>query len=467
MSHNSKRQFNSEDSQIESLQPTPLNDLGSHWAVDRRSLLKMATIAGIGGSPWLTRLGSRLAHANRMAQKNGATRGAKPKSVIVLWLEGGPSQLETFDPHPGTKFSGETRAIKTRTPGVSIGSDLGNVAEQMDSIALVRSVTSKEADHERAIYNVKTGYRPDPTLIHPSLGSVICKETENDGSKMIDIPRHVSILPGNSPPRGGFLGDRYDAFMLNDPKDPVPDVTRTVDKDRFDRRLDDLKKIVSPAFARGRIIQNEGDQSIDAQLTKDAVRMMTAEQLSAFKVLAEPKSLRDQFGDTPFGRGCLTAIRLIEVGVRCVEVRLGGWDSHVNNHNIQKGRIEILDPAYAALLAELKKRELLDDTIVVCMGEFGRDPKINPAGGRDHWPHGFSIGLSGGGFVGGRVHGETAANPKLDRENPLQDVKEPYPIEDIHASIHHGLGIDSTLEYNTPIGRPMAISQGKPIRGLF
>ena len=171
--------------------------------------------------------------------------------------------------------------------------------------------------------------------------------------------------------------------------------------------------------------------------------------------------------DTPFGRGCLAAVQLIEAGVRCVEVTLSGWDSHANNHEIQADRISVLDPALAAMIKDLKNRDLLDDTIVVCGGEFGRTPYMNVVGGRDHWPHGFSIALAGGGIVGGRVIGETSPKPKRESNDRLSDLADPQPIENIHASIFHALGIDFTQEYPTPIGRPMKFSEGQVIKGLF
>jgi uncharacterized protein (DUF1501 family) len=190
--------------------------------------------------------------------------------------------------------------------------------------------------------------------------------------------------------------------------------------------------------------------------------MMSSDQLAAFDISDVPAAERLKFGDTPFGRGCLAAIRLIEAGVRCVEITLTGWDTHVNNHELQAGRIEILDPAFANLIGELKQRELLDSTLVVCGGEFGRTPWLNSVGGRDHWPQGFSMALAGGGIPGGRVVGETSSQPKR-QGNPLEDLKDAHPVEDVHATILSTLGIEYARELQTPIGRPMQICQGRPI----
>jgi uncharacterized protein DUF1501 len=432
-----------------------LNNCRSLSHLNRRTLLKAA---GLSGLAWLTPVAERLARA-----EEEAPRGAPAKSVIVLWMQGGPSQLETFDPHPGTKISGDTKAIKTAAPGVSIAEALPLVAEQMESIALVRSVWSKEGDHERATYNGKTGYRPDPTLIHPAIGAVLCHQLKDN----VEIPRHVSILPNQWSARGGYLGDEYDAFRVYDPQGPIPDVSRLVPEERFKRRLADLQNVVESEFARGRLKNLDKGKTLHATSVEKARVMMTSDQLKAFDVKLAPESQRKAYGDTPFGRGCLAALRLIEVGVRCVEVTLEGWDTHANNHEFVKNNNKILDPAYAALLRDLKERKLLDSTVVLWGGEFGRTPQINPLEGRDHWPHGFTIALAGGGIRGGQVIGETSPDPKAGEKNHLDDVKEPHNIADIHATVLSALGIRFEKELTTPIGRPMRISDGSVIKGLL
>ena len=280
---------------------------------------------------------------------------------------------------------------------IIIGDGFEQTAEQMDSISLIRGVTSKEGDHLRAVYNIKTGFRPDPTLVHPAIGSVICHQLQGDSDRAVEIPRHVSILPGQAPGRGGYLGDAYDAFKVFDPAQPVPDVKAHVEKKRQLERIQNLR-VVDQQFLQKRRTNNVvrgtlGNHNLDA-----ALKMMSSEQIKAFDVSQVPTAERVQFGDTPFGRGCLAAIRLIETGVRCVEITLGGWDTHANNHELQAGRINILDPALASLVKELKKRDLLESTVVVCGGEFGRTPHMNPVGGRDHWPHGFSLAIGVGEF---------------------------------------------------------------------
>jgi hypothetical protein len=425
-----------------------------------RSPLGTLVVEGLGlsGISWLTPVAERLTRASE-----STPRSRPAQSLIVLWMAGGPSQLETFDPHPGSRIAHDaTRAMKTAAADIQIADSLPLVAEQMQSISLVRSLVSKEGDHQRATHNVKTGYRPDPTLVHPSLGAIVCHQLTDD----VEIPRHVSILPGQFPARGGYLGDQYDAFKTFDPNGPIPDVTPRVSAQRAARRLDDLSNVLERGFARGRVKTLEHRTQHIASI-EAARRMMSSEQLNAFDVRNAPAPLRASFGETPFGRACLAAVQLIEVGVRCVEVTLDGWDTHTNNETIVRGRCEILDPAFAALIKELKARDLLSSTVVLWAGEFGRTPRVNPAGGRDHWPHGFTAAVAGGGIVGGRVLGETS--PELDEKtlDKTRHVREPRSVEDLHATILHALGIDYKKEIETPIGRPMALCSGQVIRELF
>ncbi len=406
---------------------------------------------------------SSIARSLAMADETGLTDPARPKNVILLWLEGGASQLETFDPHAGTRIGGETNAIQTSVAGLQISDLLPQIAEQMHLCSLVRSVTGKEGDHARAVYNAKTGFRPDPTLRHPSVGSILC-HADQRGS---DIPRHISILPESSPARGGYLGAAYDAFKIGDPASTVPDITARTDDNRFARRISDLSDVVEKEFRRGRLAKMESMRTLHQSATDSALKMMSSEQLDAFDVSSESKMTRDAFGDTPFGRGCLAASRLIEVGSRCVEVTLSGWDSHVANHSLHRSAAGTLDPALASLLTRLKDRDLLESTLVVCGGEFGRTPKMNAAEGRDHWPHGFSILLAGLGMRRGVVYGSTSPNPKLDPNQPLADIENPVTIEDIHATILTAIGIEPSNEIETPIGRPMKRSEGKPITEIL
>jgi uncharacterized protein (DUF1501 family) len=411
-------------------------------ALDRRGFL----IAS--GMSWLTPVGQLLARQAEL--ENGPAR-----SLILLWLAGGPSQLETFDPHPGTMYAGGTKAIKTAASGIELAEGFEQLADQMGSIALVRSMVSKEGDHERGTYMMKTGYRPDPTVEHPSIGAVCCHELPVAAA---DIPRHISILAGQWPSRGGYLGGEYDAFLAGDPKEKLPDVTAAVTGPRDLARVSDLD-VVERAFARGRSAR------VQATLHRDTLErarvMMTSEQLRAFDIAQEPEAVRNEYGNTPFGRGCLAARRLIEAGVRCVEVTLEGWDSHVNNHEIHRKQVKQLDPAFAALMRHLRCRRLLERTIVLCCGEFGRTPKINPLGGRDHWPTGFSLAIAGGGLKCGQAIGET--DPQGNK-NPVR----PTSVEDVHATVLRALGLNPLKQNIAPLtGRPMKLSAGRPIPELL
>jgi hypothetical protein len=361
----------------------------------RRGALKLAALGGVS---WLTPVAELLA---RNAETN---RGSEPaQSLIFLWLAGGPSQLETFDPHPGKAIAGGTEAIRTSVTGIHLANGYERLADQLEHVALVRSVVSKEGDHERGTYTVKTGYRPNPTVVHPSVGAICCHQLPVAGA---EIPRHVSILDTQWPSMGGFLGKQYDAFKCDDPAQKVPDITAHVADQRIDRRLADLN-VIESAFSRGRMKTAAG--TLHRETLASARAMMTSSQIAAFEVSREPEAVRKSYGDSPFGRGCLAARRLIEVGVRC---------------------------------------------------EFGRTPQVNRLNGRDHWPHGFTMLLAGGGIRRGVVVGET--DPEGGRK-----LKDPYEVADVHATVLTALGLDPTHEELAPIGRPIKLSEGKPIAALL
>jgi len=420
-----------------------MGSLGSK-AIDRRGILRLGGLAGLG---WLTPVGRLLA--------DQAERGREPaRSVILLWMAGGPSQLETFDPHPDTRSAGGTRAIATAAKGVRLADGFGRLAEVMDRVSVVRSLVSKEGDHERGTFLMKTGYRPDPTVEYPSIGAICCHELPGGGT---EIPRHVSILPGQWPARGGFLGGEFDAFQLGDPARPLPDVAAQVPAAREARRVADLD-VIEESFARGR--RDRVAATLHRETLGRARVMMTSEQLRAFDLKLEPEGVRLEYGDTPFGRACLAARRLTEVGVRCVEVTIGGWDSHVNNHQIHKARAAELDPAFAALIRDLDGRGQLGRTVVLCGGEFGRSPALNRLGGRDHWPIGYSLAIAGGGLKGGIAVGAT--DPE-GRKDPIR----PAGIADVHATVLAALGLDPARENVSPVGRPIKLSEGKVIGELM
>ncbi len=413
--------------------------------------------AGVLGasSLWMTQLAERLAIAD--------DKTSRPKSLLMIWLQGGPSQLDTFDPHAGSRIGGDVKSISTAIKGIEIADTLAATAEQLQHACLVRSMISKEGDHERATYHLKTGWRPEPTVVHPAIGSVLCYQSENN----IEIPRHISILPSQWPARGGFLGPSYDAFQIGDPAEPIPNLVSRVSDNQLKTRLGPLLETLESEFQRGRLANLDRERTVHRATTQRAVTMMSSEQLTAFDVKAEGTQTLKQFGDSAFGRGCLAAIRLLAAGVRCVEIELTGWDSHINNHEFQAGNAKILDAALAATLSELAARGLLDNTVVFCGGEFGRTPRINPAEGRDHWPHGFSVLLAGGGFRRGYVHGKTATEIDEQASDPTIFTADPVTVQDLHATLLHALGVNFEEEMLTPIGRPLKWSDGKLVRQLL
>lgn len=431
----------------------PLRRDAWNYALSRRGLLQASAAAGMS---WLTPLAQILAEpaATRLG------KDAPAQSLILIWLAGGASQLETFDPHPGKLISGGTKAVSTKVKGISLAEGLPRLAEQMDLFSLVRSTTSAEGDHERGTLMVKTGYRPQAPDSYPTLGAVLCHRLPDQCSDLpfkTDIPRHVTILPDGFNTGGGFLGAQYDPFRCYDPKSKVPDVEPRASEERTRERLKDLEQ-VEAAFRRRRMKQVEAARH--AATVAEARTMMTSDQLKAFDIDLEPKALRDSYGDTPFGRACLAARRLTEVGARCVEVTLSGWDAHANNHGIHAERLKTFDPAVAALLADLKARSLLSRTVVLVMSEFGRTPKLNPLEGRDHWPHGFSVALAGGRIQGGRVIGET--DPEGGKK-----VSNPVAVPRIHATVLAALGLDPAAENISPVQRPIRLADGEPLQELF
>lgn len=388
----------------------------------------------------------------RAAQKRGTER---VKSLIILWMGGGPSQLETWDPHPGTKIGGEVKAIPTRVKGLEIADLYPQMAEQLQDLNVVRSLVTKEGDHERGTYMVKTGYRPDPTLRHPTLGAILETELPLAG---VEIPRHIALGDSQWPGWGGFLGAEHDAFKVYNPGYDLHNMQSFRSKESQTRRLANLN-VLEQAFQSGR--QAQAKKTLHSDAIKRALQMMSSEQLRAFKIQDESQATRTAYGDTQFGRGCLVARRLVEEGVRSVEVTLNGWDSHARNLESHRSNAAILDPAFAALMHDLRQRDLLQSTVVLCIGEFGRTPQINPLEGRDHWPTGFSCVIGGGGLRSGLVIGQT------DLEHAKTEPADPIQVPDLYATLLKLFGIEYNKEVITPIGRPMAYSSGKPIARLL
>jgi hypothetical protein len=298
-------------------------------------------------------------------------------------------------------------------------------------------------------------------VVHPALGAILARELPNEA---IEIPQHVSLASGNGMvvPRGGYLGDEYDAFRIFEPGDNVGNMQSGVSDERQDRRLAGLD-IVSQTFRRGRRISVEN--TLHQHVIERALTMMSSEQLAAFEIEDETRETVDRYGDSRFGRGCLVARRLVESGVRSIQVVLEGFDTHVANFSGHETQAEQLDPGFAALIHDLVERDLLESTIVLCIGEFGRTPRINGGEGRDHWPNGFSCVVGGGGLNSGLVIGET--DPDAQQADTSIKPADPIEVPDLYATILHQMGVAYEEELMTPIGRPLALCQGSAIGRLL
>jgi hypothetical protein len=365
-------------------------------------------------------------------------------------MNGGPSHLDTFD----LKSAGSWRPIATRAPAIQICEHLPQLADVADRLCLLRGMTSKEGNHERARHLLHTGYSPNPTVSYPALGSWVNEEL---GDPRSDLPGFVSI---DGPAAGaGFLGVQHDPFVVLDPAQPPDDTDypRDVGFVRFVRRRGALESLEAGFAAETRDLKIDQRRSVYAK----AVRMMYSPRLKAFELGDEPDRLRAAYGDSDFGRGCLMARRLVEAGVKFVEVELDGWDTHQNNFDRTRTLMRTLDPAMATLIRDLESRSLFDSTLVVWAGDFGRTPKINENEGRDHFPQAWSVVLAGGGVRGGLVHGAT------DGEGG-KVVEHPTSVPDLMATLAVQLGLDPERAKVAPVGRPIAVTdRGRPIREIL
>jgi hypothetical protein len=419
--------------------------MSRHGVLGRRGFLR-----SIGGA---TAGGLSLGWLDSMTLRADEIR-KKGRSCILLWMNGGPSQFETFDPKPGTSTGGETKAIATAVSGIQVAEHWPETAKAMNDIALVRSLTNKEGNHQRAVYQLHTGYVPSGSVKHPSIGSLAASELGEVG---FDLPHFVSIAGFTQ--GATFLGVEYEPFAVQDPNRPPQNATlpMAVTSKRYTRRLGLLKKIEQDFADSGGKIAVEDHQA----LYQKASNMVLSPRIKAFDLGEEPVKLRDSYGRTSFGQGCLLARRLVEAGVTFVEVQLNGWDTHQDNFTRVADLAGQADPGFATLVTDLKQRGLLDTTLVVWMGEFGRTPRVNPNTGRDHWPRSFNAALAGGGVRGGQVIGATNADGT--------DVKDhPVTVPDLLCSLCNSLKIDPRKENTSPLGRPLKIVDGgETVKKLF
>jgi uncharacterized protein DUF1501 len=389
-----------------------------------------------------------------------ADRGRRDISCIVLFQNGGASQLDTFDPKPDapSDIRGSFKAIPTAVPGIHISELLPRTAKSMKRFSIIRSMRSDEAIHERARQYIFSGTKPRNELIQPSYGAVISKEL---GSKN-GLPPFVVIPERDLSAEAGFLGSAYDPFIAGNPNAKnysVKDLTLPLGVTLEDARARaQLLTTLDSAFMKAE--QSPLIESMDEFYKKAFELISSPAAKKAFNIGEEPEKLRDAYGQTAVGQGALLARRLIEGGVRLATVFHGGYDTHVNHEKSTQPLMADFDQAFSTLLEDLEQRGRLETTLVLVIGDFGRTPKINFSGGRDHWPRGFSVALAGAGIQGGRAIGKSdgQAGEPVDR---------PVSIEDLGATVYKALGIDYTKNYHAN-GRPIAINkEGHPVQELF
>jgi hypothetical protein len=372
------------------------------------------------------------------------------KACILLWMQGGPSQFETFSPLEGHGNGGGTKAIATTVPGMRFAESWPAVATVADRLAVIRSMTSKEGSHPRASFYLHTGYLPNPSARHPTLGSIVASELagQRDGAPP-DLPPVVRIGGrGRGDSGAGLLGMQWDPYELRDPGQSPANTSPQVSSERYLARLDLMEQLGS-GFARS-LPQEAADH---ASLYRRATRMILSDEMRAFEIDREPEAVRAAYGEGAFASGCLLARRLVESGVSFVEVVSNGWDTHQDNFEKVSELAGQVDRPFAALVRDLEQRGMLDDTLVIWMGEFGRTPQVNPRGGRDHFPRSFNAVLAGGGIAGGAIVGRT------DKAG-VEVADRPVTVPDLFATFCASLGIDPAKENMSSTGRPIKLVDG-------
>jgi Protein of unknown function (DUF1501) len=423
----------------------------------RRHFMNIAarSMLGVRVMPYLGGLASLVARADGATSAPGATAS----SVIYLFMSGGMSHLDTFDPKPKRKdLMGRTVVIGSRADGIQVSGFLPKSAAVMDKVCVINSMTSTDGAHEHGSYILHTSFPMRGTVEHPALGAWVIKL---GGKLKQDIPGFVAIDTPAELSSAGFFGPTYGAAPIGDPKQGLQDCRppASVSESDFQRRLalaDRLNRSFHEKFPHE-------DVAAYSSLYEQAVRLMKSEDLKAFNIESETAATKELYGPSRFAQGCLLARRLVEHGVRFVEVTLGGWDTHFDNFTAVEARCAEFDQAYAALIGDLASRGLLEKTLVVVGTEFGRTPEIQEQNraGRDHHPGAFSCVLAGGGVKGGFKYGATDGSGKKVRENHVK-------IPDLNATIGHALGLELDKKIQSPSKRPFTIAdQGVPVLGVF
>ena len=411
-----------------------VNRTGTHGMSRRHAMQHLAGAAALT-LPAAALTHSLTVHADTLKQNR--------KSAILLWMGGGPSTIDLWDLKPQAATGGDFRPISTTGSG-QICEHLPQLAQQMKHLSILRSMSTREADHQRGTYYMHTGYVPRPNVEHPSYGAVIASQLAND-RRDLEIPPFVSI--GGNSIGAGFLGMSWAPFIVES-SGRVKNLGMKISPQRLDQRLMMLN-LMESQFVQ----QQRGPAPLEhAKILNKTRDLMTSQQMDAFRYEQEPPAMRERYGDSSIGRGCLMARRLVEVGVPFVEVNFGGWDNHQNIFaTLKDDKLPKLDQAMSALVEDLSQRGMLEDTVVIWMGEFGRTPRINGNGGRDHWAKSWSAVVGGGRIQGGRVIGETS-------QDGTEVVGEAYTSQDLMATICEALGINLDITFTSRNGRPMKIA---------
>jgi uncharacterized protein (DUF1501 family) len=440
--------------------------------IARRTLLKslFAGTAGLSTSGWFPRLAQAL-------ESNPKRR----RHCVLLWMSGGPSQLDTFDLKPEHENGGEFQEIATSAPGLRISEHLPKLARFGERLAVLRGLNTKEGDHGRGTYLMRTGHKPMGPFQYPSIGSSLAFQLQEQQGA-IGLPGNISVGPFRAFSQDafgpGFLGPRFGPLVVG--AADVPGAISNGSDGYPQLRVKDLTpgSALTPVRMQRRLALREGLQSgflgthkagapaMHNTVYENAVSLMNSRDAHAFNLDEEPDDVRQAYGNSVFGQGCLLARRLIERGVPFVEVSLGtnsggvGWDTHADNFNQVKQLSAQLDSGWATLMKELSERDLLDSTTILWMGEFGRTPNINTSTGRDHFPNAWSCVLAGGGIAGGQAYGRTS-------ESGMEVIDGKVGAEDVLATLCEALGVPSDTMQMSDVGRPIPITDGTPIRALL
>lgn len=425
------------------MSPMPVLEDGS---LARRAFLGQAARAAFG----ITLLDGLAGRPAAAAPAAGGT------NVIYLMMRGAMSHIDTFDPKPGREEQGETKAIATKLPGVMFGEHLPLLAGLADRLAVIRSLTTETGAHEQGTYLMRTSYPQLNSIRHPAFGSWALHVL---GKRSRDLPGYVLVGNGNEHPGCGFLDPAVTPVPLADPARGLENIARPayLSQANFERRLS-LAERIDGDFKR-----HYAGRQIEAydQMYADAVRLMGSGDLAAFDISREDVATRERYGRSRLGQGCLLARRLVESGVRCVEVEMGGWDMHRDLWEELPEKVGELDTAMATLIDDLAARGLLGSTLVVLATEFGRTPKVNENAGRDHHPAVFSCVLAGAGVKPGVVHGASDAAGRL----PDRDA---VSVADFNATIAAACGMPWEKEFLAPNGRPFKIgNDGTPVAAVL